>query len=83
MFVAEVALRLCDGKAVQAWDHDPPAKEKLVPFGFLVLGTGTLLVGPGTQVERRVIKLCIVRPGLRPPDDLERPASGSALTSRA
>jgi Rhodopirellula transposase DDE domain len=33
-----------DGKAAQAWDHDPPAKEKLVPFGFLVLVTGALML---------------------------------------
>jgi transposase len=31
-----------DGKPAQAWDHDPPAKEKRVPFGFLVLTTGAL-----------------------------------------
>jgi hypothetical protein len=31
----------------QAWDHDPPAKEKLVPFGILMLVSGalTLLFG--------------------------------------
>lgn len=33
-----------DGKAAQAWDHDPPAKQKLVPFGFLVLATGALML---------------------------------------
>jgi Rhodopirellula transposase DDE domain len=33
-----------DGKPAQAWDHDPPAKEKWVPFGFLVLTTGTLML---------------------------------------
>ena len=29
------------------WDHDPPAKEKLVPFGILTVATGAwmLLVG--------------------------------------
>jgi hypothetical protein len=26
----------------QGWDHDPPAKEKLVPFGVLILLTGAL-----------------------------------------
>lgn len=31
----------------QGWDHDPPAKEKLVPFGILIVATGalTLLFG--------------------------------------
>ena len=38
-----------DGKAVQAWDHDPPAKEKLAPFGFLVLTTGALMLIFGLQ----------------------------------
>ena len=33
----------------KGWDHDPPAKEKLVPFGVLVLLTGalTLVFGSG------------------------------------
>jgi Rhodopirellula transposase DDE domain len=26
------------------WDHDPPAKEKLVPFGILMLATGALML---------------------------------------
>jgi transposase len=35
------------GKVAKGWDHDPPAKEKLVPFGILILTTGalTLLFG--------------------------------------
>ena len=35
------------GKTCKGWDHDPPAKHKLVPFGILVLATGalTLLFG--------------------------------------
>jgi transposase len=38
-----------DGQAEKGWDHDPPAKEKLVPFGVLVLLTGalTLVFGSG------------------------------------
>lgn len=31
-----------EGKVPKAWDHDPPAKEKLVPFGVLILLTGAL-----------------------------------------
>jgi hypothetical protein len=36
-----------DGKGEQGWDHDPPATEKLVPFGILILVSGalTLLFG--------------------------------------
>jgi len=36
-----------EGKVTKGWDHDPPAKEKLVPFGVLMLATGalTLLFG--------------------------------------
>src|SRR5438132_11132674 len=30
------------GQVEPGWDHDPPAKEKLVPFGILVLLTGAL-----------------------------------------
>ena len=26
------------------WDHDPPAKEKLVPFGILTVATGVLML---------------------------------------
>lgn len=35
------------GNVAKGWDHDPPAKEKLVPFGILILATGamTLLFG--------------------------------------
>ncbi|MFV0486529.1 MAG: ISAzo13-like element transposase-related protein [Vibrio fluvialis] len=31
-----------EGNVPQALDHDPPAKEKLVPFGVLILLTGAL-----------------------------------------
>ena len=31
-----------EGNVPKAWDHDPPAKEKLVPFGVLILLTGAL-----------------------------------------
>ena len=36
-----------NGQVTKGWDHDPPAKEKLVPFGILMLATGalTLLFG--------------------------------------
>jgi Rhodopirellula transposase DDE domain len=32
------------GNVTKGWDHDPPAKEKLVPFGILVVATGTLML---------------------------------------
>ena len=37
----------------QGWDHDPPAKEKLVPFGVLILATSalTLLFGNGESSD--------------------------------
>ena len=28
----------------KGWDHDPPAKEKLVPFGILMRATGALML---------------------------------------
>src|SRR3954470_354120 len=36
-----------DGEVAKGWDHDPPAKQKLVPFGILVVATKalTLLFG--------------------------------------
>jgi transposase len=33
-----------DGKVTKGWDHDPPAQEKLVPFGILMLATGALML---------------------------------------
>ena len=33
-----------DGKVTQGWDHDPPAKAKLVPFGILMVATGALML---------------------------------------
>ena len=33
-----------EGKVTKGWDHDPPAKEKLVPFGILTLATGALML---------------------------------------
>jgi hypothetical protein len=32
------------GKVTKGWDHDPPAKEKLVPFGILTVATGALML---------------------------------------
>ena len=33
-----------EGKATKGWDHDPPAKDKLVPFGILMLAAGVLML---------------------------------------
>jgi Rhodopirellula transposase DDE domain len=38
-----------DGKVTQGWDHDPPAKEKLVPFGILMVVTGALMLLFGSR----------------------------------
>jgi hypothetical protein len=32
------------GEVTKGWDHDPPAKEKLVPFGILTVATGALML---------------------------------------
>jgi Rhodopirellula transposase DDE domain len=32
------------GEVPRGWDHDPPAKPKLVPFGILTLASGALLL---------------------------------------
>jgi hypothetical protein len=33
-----------DGNTPKGWDHDPPAKAKLVPFGILMVATGALML---------------------------------------
>jgi hypothetical protein len=32
------------GEVTKGWDHDPPAKEKLVPFGILMVASGALML---------------------------------------
>ena len=32
------------GEVPKGWDHDPPAKAKLVPYGILMVATGALLL---------------------------------------
>jgi hypothetical protein len=32
------------GEAAVGWDHDPPAKEKLTPFGILMVASGALML---------------------------------------
>lgn len=33
----------------EGWDHDPPAKEKVVPFGILTVATGALMLVMGSR----------------------------------
>jgi predicted membrane chloride channel (bestrophin family) len=33
----------------KGWDHDPPAKAKLVPFGILTVATGALMLVFGAR----------------------------------
>jgi hypothetical protein len=37
------------GNVPKGWDHDPPAKAKLVPFGILTVATGALLLVFGSH----------------------------------
>jgi hypothetical protein len=37
------------GETAKGWDHDPPAKQKLVPFGFLMVATGALMLVFGSH----------------------------------
>ena len=37
------------GDVPKGWDHDPPAKEKLVPFGILMVATGALMLVFGAR----------------------------------
>lgn len=38
-----------DGEVAKGWDHDPPAKEKLTPFGILMLASGALMLLFGSR----------------------------------
>ena len=38
-----------DGEVAEGWDHDPPAKEKLTPFGILMVATGALMLIFGSR----------------------------------
>jgi len=38
-----------DGEVLKGWDHDPPAKAKLVPFGILMVATGALMLVFGSR----------------------------------
>ena len=54
----------------KGWDHDPPAKEKLVPFGILRVATGALMLLFGVRetsdawVDALQLWWCQVRGGL-------------------
>ena len=37
------------GEVTKGWDHDPPAKEKLVPYGILMVATGALMLLFGSR----------------------------------
>ena len=37
------------GEVPKGWDHDPPAKQKLVPFGILMMATGALMLVFGSR----------------------------------
>ena len=37
------------GEVPKGWDHDPPAKQKLVPFGILTVATGALMLVFGAR----------------------------------
>jgi hypothetical protein len=60
-----------NGKVEKGWDHDPPATNKLVPFGILMLASGglTLLFGSHETSDAWVDALMMwwlqVKPGLR------------------
>jgi Rhodopirellula transposase DDE domain len=38
-----------DGEVAKGWDHDPPAKAKLVPFGILMVASGALMLLFGSR----------------------------------
>jgi hypothetical protein len=38
-----------DGEVTKGWDHDPPAKQKLTPFGILMVASGALMLLFGSR----------------------------------
>ncbi len=38
-----------DGEVTKGWDHDPPAEQKLVPFGILMVAGGALMLLFGSR----------------------------------
>jgi hypothetical protein len=38
-----------EGEVTKGWDHDPPAQEKSVPFGILMVATGALMLLFGSR----------------------------------
>jgi len=38
-----------DGEVTKGWDHDPPAQEKLVPFGILMVASGAVMLLFGSR----------------------------------
>ena len=38
-----------EGAVTKGWDHDPPAKEQLVPFGILMVASGALMLIFGSR----------------------------------
>ena len=54
------------GEVPKGWDHDPPAKEKLVPFGILMVATGALMLVFGSRdtSDAWVDALYLARPDL-------------------
>jgi hypothetical protein len=38
-----------EGAVTKGWDHDPPAREKLVPFGILMVASGALMLLFGSR----------------------------------
>jgi hypothetical protein len=49
MSVGEKTRTSSDGEVAEGWDHDPPAKEKLTPFGILMVASGALMLAFGSR----------------------------------
>ncbi len=49
MSVGGKTRTLADGEVAKGWDHDPPAKEKLTPFGILMVASGALMLIFGSR----------------------------------
>ena len=48
-----------NGQVTKGWDHDPPAKEKQVPFGILMVVAGALTLLFGSRETSRRLGRCL------------------------
>ena len=74
-----------DGEVPKGWDHDPPAKEKLVPFGILMVATRGVDAPVRLARDQRRLGRCaaaVVAPGSGGPRTHQTPGDLLWTTAR-